>query len=75
MIRLTSSRIRSLAAYCANEKELINILRYHKIPFSLDCDGIGIPSRKGILRARRIRSRFEIHNASPVPFRPDTMEV
>lgn len=75
MIRLSSARVRSLAEYCRTEKDLVNLLRYHKIPFFLDADGIGIPSRKGILRARRNRSRLEIHNAAPVPFRQDPLEV
>ena len=75
MIRLSSARVKAIIAHAETEKDLVNLFRYHKIPFFLDSDGIGIPSRKGILRASRNRSRFEIHNAAPVPFRPDALEV
>ena len=75
MIRLSSDRVKAIVTRADTEKQLVNLLRYHKIPFFLDSDGIWIPSRKGILRTRRNRSRFEIHNAAPVPFRPDAMEV
>ena len=75
MIRLSARRVRSLAAYCETEKELIKVLRKNKIPFRLEPEEIRIPSRKGMLSACRIRSRFEIHNTAPVPFRPDMLEV
>ena len=78
MIRLSADRVRAIIERANNEKELVSLLRYHKIPFYMGSDAdpcIRIPSRKGMLKARRSRSRFEIHNAAPVPFRPDCMEV
>lgn len=75
MTRLSSDRVKAIISHADTEKQLVNLLRHHKIPFFLDADGIGIPSRKGILRASRSRFRFEIHSAAPVPFRPDAMEV
>ena len=70
MIRLTAERVRSIVAHAETEKQLVSLLRHHKVPFSPDPGGYLIPTRKGMLSARKNRSRFEIHNVSPVPFRP-----
>lgn len=78
MVRLSSDRVRAIIERANNEKELVSLLRYHKIPFYMESDTdpcFRIPSKKGMLQARMNRSRFEIHNTSPVPFRPDYMEV
>lgn len=77
MIRLTSKRVRSIIEHAETERELVSLLRSHKIKFTMEEAeelSVRIPARKGIIKALRNRSRFEIHNVSPVPFRPDNID-
>ena len=74
MITLSADRVRSILSACDGDRELVSLLRYHKIRFTCDPGDpfpeYRIPTKKGLLRVFRSRSRFEIHNPSPVPYNP-----
>lgn len=76
MTALTSKRIKTIIAECEAEKELVRLLRYHKIPFSMsegDAFPLKVPTKKGSVLILRNRSRFEIHGPAPVPYNPNNI--
>ena len=71
MITITSKRIRNIVSECKAERELVSLLRHHKIRFSWTEGEMKVPTRKGAIRISRSRSRFEIHGPAPVPYNPN----
>ena len=73
MITLTSRRLRTITAEATNEKDLIRLLRYHKIRFYTDdeLEFFKVPTRKGAMIIKQIRSRFEAKSTKPEPYTPD----
>lgn len=61
MILITSSRIRSLISNCKTERDIIHVLRSHKVKYTFSTDtgflSIRIPCKKGIIRIYRTCSR------------------
>ena len=73
MITLTARRLRTITADATTEKELIRLLRYHKIRFYTDeeMEFFKVPTRKGAMIIRKIRSRFEAKSTKPEQYTPD----
>ena len=73
MITITAERARRIIATAQNEKDLIRLLRYHKIRFYTDeeMEFFRVPTRKGAMIIKRIRSRFEVNSTKPEPYTPD----
>lgn len=74
MIRLTSERVESLIASAKTEKDLVALLRSHKIKYSFTTDTgtltIRIPCKKGYIRIHKTRSASRPFTAAPVPPSP-----
>ena len=73
-ILTTSARIRSIISGAMTEKEIEQVLRVHRIPYSYSTNGgvlhIRVPVRSGAVRIIRTCSRsapFQVRQAVPVP--------
>ena len=73
MITLTAKRARRIIATAQNEKELVSLLRYHKVRFYSDDElqFLKVPTRTGSIVIQKIRSRFEAKSRKPEPYTPD----